>query len=89
MEVKELLIRMLQKNPEDRISIIDALNHPWFNIVYSSDHQFLDKGIIQKLIEFRAPQRLQVEALTFLVNNLGKDVIDFKSLREAFRTLDK
>lgn len=39
--------------------------------------------------EFRAPQRLQVEALTFLVNNLTKEVIDFKGLREAFRALDK
>lgn len=28
-----------------------------------------------------------MEALTFLVNNLGKD-IDFKNLREAFRALD-
>lgn len=32
---------------------------------------------------------MQVEALTFLVNNLRKDVIDFSSLREAFRVLDK
>ncbi len=29
-----------------------------------------------------------MEALTFLVNNLNKD-IDFKNLREAFRALDK
>ena len=29
-----------------------------------------------------------VEALTFLVNNLTKE-IDFKSLRDAFRALDK
>ena len=30
-----------------------------------------------------------METLTFLVNNLSKDVIDFKTLREAFRALDK
>lgn len=47
-----------------------------------------DKKIILRLKEFRAPQRLQMEALTFLVNNLNKD-IDFKILREAFRALDK
>ena len=29
-----------------------------------------------------------METLTFLVNNLNKD-IDFKTLRDAFRTLDK
>lgn len=32
---------------------------------------------------------MQVEALSFLVNNLSKDVIDFRTLREAFRILDK
>lgn len=31
---------------------------------------------------------MQVEALQFLVNNITKD-IDFKSLRDAFRALDK
>jgi calcium-dependent protein kinase len=86
-QVKDLLCRMLEKDPLKRISIVDCLNHPWFNIVHNDSVQF-DKKIFLRLKEFRAPQRLQVEALTFLVNNVTKD-IDFKSLREAFRALDK
>ena len=78
---------MLNKDPVKRISAIEALNHKWFEISHD-EHATLDKKIFARLKEFRAPQRLQIEALTFLVNNLNKD-IDFKTLREAFRTLDK
>ena len=77
---------MLHKDPKDRISAIDCLNHNWFEI--SHDKPSLDKKIILRLKDFRAPQRLQFEALTFIVNNITKE-IDFKSLREAFRALDK
>jgi len=66
---------------------VDSLNHTWFKISHS-EGQILDQKIIMRIKEFRAPQRLQMEALTFLVNNINKD-IDFKSLRDAFRALDK
>lgn len=78
---------MLQKDPLKRISAIDALNHKWFALSHA-DKSALDNKIFMRLKEFRAPQRLQFEALTFLVNNSRKE-IDFKNLREAFRVLDK
>ncbi len=78
---------MLQKDPAKRISAIDAMSHRWFEKSHA-DKPVTDKKIFQRLREFRAPQRLQMEALTFLVNNITKE-IDFKSLREAFRVLDK
>lgn len=78
---------MLQKDPAKRITAIDSLNHKWFERSHD-ETLHLDKKIFQRLKNFRAPQRLQVEALTFLVSNLNKD-IDFKGLREAFRSLDK
>ena len=86
-EAKDLITRMLQKEPLKRISAIDALNHRWFEISHSNSAHF-DTRILSRLKEFRAPQRFQLEALTFLVNNLNKD-IDFKVLRDAFRALDK
>ncbi|CDW72438.1 protein kinase domain containing protein [Stylonychia lemnae] len=87
MEAKDLLEKMLQKEPAKRISAIDALKHPWFAISHS-DKANLDKRIFQRLKDFKAPQRFQVEALMFLVNNITKE-LDFKSLREAFRAIDK
>lgn len=86
-EAKDLLEKMLQKDPAKRISAIDSMSHRWFEISHA-DKPVTDKKIFQRLREFRAPQRLQMEALTFLVNNITRE-IDFKSLREAFRLLDK
>ena len=63
------------------------MNHKWFAISHA-DRPATDKKIFMRIKEFRAPQRLQVEALTFLVNNINKE-IDFKSLRDAFRAIDK
>lgn len=82
-----MINRLLEKEPTRRISIVDALQHRWFKIEDEGKHIF-DKRIIQRFKEFRAPKRLQMETLTFLVNNLNND-IDFKSLREAFFTFDK
>ena len=78
---------MLQKDPLRRISAIDAMSHQWFTVTHAEQCHF-EKKILNRIKEFRAPQRLQMEALTFLVNNMGKD-IDHKSLRDAFRVLDK
>lgn len=87
VEAKDLISRMLEKDPSRRISANDAMKHKWFSLS-DDQHAPCDKKIVQRLKEFRAPQRLQLETLTFLVSNLNKD-IDFKNLREAFRSLDK
>eukprot|EP00347_Sterkiella_histriomuscorum_P016684 403352253 len=86
-EAKDLISKMLIKDPTQRISAEGALSHPWFQMSQTTSFSF-DSKIIQRIKEFRAPQRLQVEALTFLVNNVTKE-IDFKTLRDAFRVLDK
>jgi len=57
---------MLQKEPSVRISIVDALNHPWFTSLTAAAPHHQDESsqamdfrrICQKLKEFRAPQRL-------------------------------
>lgn len=86
-EAKDLISKMLQKDPTKRICAVDALNHSWFAITHS-EYQPFDRKILNRIKDFRAPQRLQMEVLTFLVNNLNKE-IDYKNLRDAFRVLDK
>lgn len=85
-QAKDLITSMLQKDPMRRISAIDALKHPWFELTHA-EQSHLDPKILNRIKEFKAPQRLQIEVLTFLVNNVGKS-IDDKSLRDAFRALD-
>lgn len=61
-EAKHLLSFMLVKEPEGRLSVLDCLNHPWFQRTQAdqpSSAQGMDyKRIFQRLKEFRAPQRL-------------------------------
>ncbi len=44
--------------------------------------------MLRRIKNFRQPKRLQIEALTFLVNQVDTSTFDFAKLRNAFRTLD-
>jgi calcium-dependent protein kinase len=56
-DAKDLISRMLEKDPAKRISAIEALDHIWFEITQTVKYKF-DGKIGQRLREFRAPQRL-------------------------------
>lgn len=94
---KDLVTKMLDKDPANRISAEQCLAHPWFtsNDIAENhaghDPQLLhaDKMMVLRRIKnFRQPKRLQVAALTFLVNQVDTSTFDFAKLRNAFRTLD-
>ena len=68
---------MLAKKPSDRITAQQCLEHPWFNnnnidpnhAGHDDQLQESDKAMVLRRIKnFRAPKKLQVEALCFLVN---------------------
>lgn len=44
---------------------------------------------MRRIKNFRQPKSLQIEALTFLVNQVDTSTFDFAVLRNAFRTLDE
>lgn len=94
---KDLVTKMLEKDPANRITAEACLAHPWFtsNDIAENhaghDPQLLhaDKMMVLRRIKnFRQPKRLQVAALTFLVNQVDTSTFDFAKLRNAFRTLD-
>lgn len=45
-------------------------------------------AVLRRIRNFRQPKRLQIEALTFLVNSVDTSTFDFAKLKNAFRTLD-
>ena len=94
---KDLVRKMLDKDPATRISAQACLEHPWFT---SNDIEANHAGhdpallhedklqVLRRIKNFRQPKRLQIEALTFLVNQVDTSTFDFAKLRNAFRTLD-
>ena len=74
---KDLVSKMLNKDPDQRISAQQCLEHPWFT---SNDIEQNHAGhdpallhedkllVLRRIKNFRQPKRLQIEALTFLVN---------------------
>mmetsp|Transcript_16981 Transcript_16981/g.26158 ORF Transcript_16981/g.26158 Transcript_16981/m.26158 type:complete len:374 (+) Transcript_16981:675-1796(+) len=86
-DAKDLITNMLDKNPSTRISAQQCLDNSWFKKTSFNTPIAVKESIVKKLRDFRAPKKLQLETLKFLVNNLTVD-IDFKALREAFSVLD-
>jgi calcium-dependent protein kinase len=86
---KDLISKMLEKEASKRISAQQCLEHEWFEMQHADEHdEKADKQmILNRMRQFRHPKKLQVECMTFLVNNAGN--FDFQRLRNAFHVLDK
>jgi len=70
-EAKDLVSKMLTKDPSKRISAEDCAKHSWFKKLHSyDDHEMEKKKVLKRIKEFRLPQRLQIETITFLVNSI-------------------
>ena len=51
----DIINKMLEKNCENRLSVSELLNHPWFNDIKNSQTKRLNcENIIQKLKEFKS-----------------------------------
>ena len=72
-EVKDLIKRLLEIKPYNRISTEEALNHPWFKINQSKElfNQVNDTSLMRMFIEnlktYRYDSFLQESLLTYLV----------------------
>lgn len=89
---KDLVCKMLEKDASRRISAQQCLEHPWFAACAASEGHHLiheDKlQVLRRIKNFSQPKRLQIETLTFLVNQVDTSTFDFAKLKNAFRELD-
>lgn len=86
-EAKDLISKMLCKDPEKRIKINLALNHKWFKKWKSCDpetHEFQTE-YLKRLKSYRAPTKLQHEVLSFLTRNL--DTSERIKIKDVFRNI--
>lgn len=88
---KDLVTKMLNKDASKRISAQQCLEHPWFVQCATESHHLINEDklqVLRRIKNFRQPKRLQIECLTFLVNQVDTSTFDFAKLKNAFRELD-
>jgi calcium-dependent protein kinase len=87
--VKDLVSKLLIKDINKRLSIEEALSHPWFenNSDSEKDSVKIDNEIIESLKNFTKKSLFQKEAL-FYIAKLSKDDEIFK-LKNCFYEMDK
>ena len=86
-EAKDLISKLLVKDPKKRIKIDIALNHPWFEKWEntSEDADTFQTEYLKRMKSYRAPNRLQHEVLSFLMKNL--DTSERVKIKEVFRNI--
>ena len=85
-EAKNLIKRMLQKEPLERISLPDALKHAWFETSKEADLK-IPKEIFEQMQNYRADIRLRKEAMNVIVKGLAYQ--DIEGLNKIFSAIDK
>ncbi len=84
---KGLISLMIKANPHHRITIDQALKHPWLSSNTQSGDNFIQPRVLHSLKRFKAPKKLQQEAMKIVVKNLNTDEI--RDLRNAFIQIDR
>ena len=90
-EAKNLVLKLLEVNPEKRLSAKDALSDIWFEknknaIINTKNNNF--PIFLKNITEFCAEQKLQQATLAFLVHNFApKEELD--ELKDIFFVFDK
>lgn len=86
-EAKDLISQLLDKDPKKRIKVDKALQHPWFKIWKGAkvDVNTFQTEYLKRLRNYRAPNKLQYEVLSFLMKNL--DTSERVKIKEVFRNI--
>ncbi|KAE9596526.1 hypothetical protein Lal_00007327 [Lupinus albus] len=82
---KDLVKKMLQADPKERLSAVNVLNHPWMREDGASDKP-LDIAVLSRMKQFRAMNKLKKVALKVIAENLSEEEII--GLKEMFKSMD-
>ena len=84
-EAKDLVTRLLEKDPTKRYTAVQALAHPWFTKTEGPAIN-VDQKAVEAYKLLKVNSKLQQETMLFLVHNFNLDEI--RNFREIFQDAD-
>ncbi|CAL9090065.1 unnamed protein product [Musa textilis] len=83
---KELVRKMLVRDPRRRLTAHEVLCHPWVQIEGVAPDKPLDSAVLSRLKQFSAMNKLKKMAIRVIAEHLSEDEI--AGLKEMFKMLD-
>ncbi|XP_027333017.1 calcium-dependent protein kinase 29-like isoform X3 [Abrus precatorius] len=83
---KDLIRKMLNYDPEKRITAAEALEHPWMKEGGEASDKPLDNAVLIRMKQFSAMNKMKKLALKVIAENLSEEEI--KGLRQMFNNMD-
>ncbi|KAK4744107.1 hypothetical protein SAY87_010419 [Trapa incisa] len=83
---KDLVRKMLTKDPKKRISSSQVLDHPWIKDGGNASDRPIDSAVLSRMKQFRAMNKLKKLALKVIAENLSED--DIQGLKAMFANMD-
>eukprot|EP01017_Pseudomicrothorax_dubius_P029782 TRINITY_DN3654_c0_g3_i8.p1 TRINITY_DN3654_c0_g3~~TRINITY_DN3654_c0_g3_i8.p1 ORF type:complete len:589 (+),score=112.24 TRINITY_DN3654_c0_g3_i8:64-1767(+) len=85
---KDLISKLLVQNPDERLTALEALKHPWFT-QHSTERlaaSVVDHSVLDRLKAYALATRFKREILRFTASTLNES--ELKNLKDAFKKLD-
>ncbi|OWM72571.1 calcium-dependent protein kinase 1-like isoform X2 [Punica granatum] len=83
---KDLVKKMLVRDPKRRLSAHEVLCHPWIQIDGVAPDRPLDSAVLSRLKQFSAMNKLKKMALRIIAESLSEEEI--AGLKEMFKMID-
>ncbi|XP_022975823.1 calcium-dependent protein kinase 29 [Cucurbita maxima] len=83
---KDLVSKMLTRDPRKRITAAEALEHPWLKIEGEASSKPIDSAVLIRMKQFRAMNKFKQLALKVMAQNLSEE--ELKGLKQMFKNID-
>ncbi|TYH17486.1 hypothetical protein ES288_A05G195600v1 [Gossypium darwinii] len=84
---KDLIRKMLARDPKKRITAAQALEHPWMKEGGEASDKPIDSAVLSRLKQFRVMNKLKKLALKVIAENLSSEE-EKKGLQQMFNNID-
>ncbi|XVF63622.1 hypothetical protein PTKIN_Ptkin09bG0101400 [Pterospermum kingtungense] len=84
---KDLIKKMLARDPKRRITASQALEHPWMKEGGDASDKPIDSAVLSRLKQFRVMNKLKKLALKVIAESLSSEE-EIKGLKQTFNNID-